>query len=237
MASAFVDSAYKSKLPDLMKTHNFSYFEICDNKDKVMVYCPSGLSSDQASEFLRDSLDGFIEGEFSVNLFESAKKKSISQTYPFKLTSAVAAIGAVSNLPIQERLALEKKIWELETQQKIEGIVSVFNEKLQALEKPSGGIFGVLDNIQNLVDKYPMIGEVCGNLFRQWMDKQQPAPAAAINGVNDTDQDFINFINACGGMENAKMILQAATPHIKSKGMAFITDLYKFINSYGKGSV
>ncbi len=232
MATAFFNSAYKDKLPDLMKTQNLTYFEICDSKDKVMVYCPSGLSSEQASEFLADNLEGFIDGEFVVSLYESNKKKSISQTFPFKINNAVTGISGASTLPVQERLALEKKIWELETQQRIEGIVKGFDEKLAALEKPSGGIFGILDNIQNIVDKYPMIGEVCGNLFRQWMEKQQPA--AAINGVNDTDPDFMRFINACGGLSNAKMILSAANPHIEKNGTEFLGALYSFINNYGK---
>jgi len=209
MATAFFDSAYKNKLPDLMKTHNFTYFEICDSKDKVMVYCPSGLSSDQASEFLADNLAGFIEGEFSVSLYESNKKKSISQTFPFRLTSAENRISGTSSLPIEERLSLERKIWDLETKQEIAGIKNEFNAKLESLEKSNG----TLGYINSLLENNPQIagivapaiqgilvklGDQIGNAIVGIMGAQQPS--AAINGVNDTDPDFMRFINACGGL-------------------------------------
>jgi hypothetical protein len=231
MASAYFDAAYKSKLPDLMKMHNFGYFEICDNKDKVMVYCPTGLTPDQAADFLNENLSGFMEGEFSVSLFESAKKKAISQTFPFKIVNSIAGINLGASVPVADRLALEKKIWELENEKKIEGIVKGLKEEINQLQKPEqGGIFGALDNIQNLVDKYPFIGEILGNFAKQFM----PTPTAAINGVNEMEPEFIKFINACGGLSNAKMILAAATPHIEKNGTEFLGALYSFINNYGK---
>ena len=231
MASAYFDVNYKSKLPQLMKTHNFSYYEICDNKDKVLTFCPAGLTPEQAAEFLSDNLSGFVDGEFSVSLFESARKKSVSQTFPFKLTNPIAAIGAAAPVPMTERIALEKKIWELESEKKIEGIVKGLKDEISALQKPEqGGIFGVLDNIQSIVDKYPIIGEVINNIAKKYLQPETPA----INGVNDTDADFIRFINACGGLDNAKQVLNLATPLIEKNGIPFLSDLYKYMANYGK---
>lgn len=230
MASAYFDSSFKNKLPDYMVTHNFSYFEVCDSKDKVLISCPLGLDSKAASEFLAETLGGFVEGEFSVNLYESAKKKSICSVYPFKLTSVISGFNQ-SHISTDDKLAYERRIWELENQQKIEGLVKGFNEKLQALEKPQGTIMGYLDNLQVIIDRFPIIGAIMEGMAAKYLAPQQ---AAAINGVNDTDQDFINFINACGGIENAKMLLKVATPHIVKHKMAFISDLHNFINNYGK---
>lgn len=230
MASAYFDLSFKNKLPDYMTAHNFSYFEICDAKDKVLITCPIGLDPKDASEFLAETLNGFVEGEFSVNLYESAKKKSTCSVYPFKLAAAVSGFVAGS-ISTDDRLTYERKIWELENQQKIEGLVKGFNDKLQALEKPQGGIIGALDNLQAIIDKFPVIGTIMEGLASKYLAPQAPA---AINGVNDSDPDFIRFVNACGGLSNAKMILQAANPHIEQKGMTFIADLYKFINNYGK---
>jgi len=229
MATTYFSIGYKDKLPDIMKRDGFSHFEISDAKDKLMVYCPSGYSVEDAANYLKESLDGIQEGEFNVSLFQSDKKKANNKTFAFKIP-AVQQISGVSNYSkeiAEKEKALDKREFEWNLQRMLDERDAKHKAEIDALkENSSSGIMGVLDNLQNVIDKYPVIG----NLLNHYLMPKE----AAINGVDsEMDRDLQRIASIIGGDDALKQLVKGVADQVTgSRGLEFMIKLQTFIKQF-----
>lgn len=216
-----------------MRRDGFTYFEIVDSKDKIMVFCPSGLSQEEAADYLKDSLDAIQEGEFSVILYLSEKKKSVNKTFSFKInTTSIAGFGGgLTQAQIDREKALDRRELEWNFKRMLEDQDKKHQAEIEELKvKESGGIMGVIDGIQNIIDKYPVIGTILSNYASKLMGEQQ---TTAINGVDDMETDLQRIAQMIGGEQALKDLVKVVADRVSGKrGFEFMVKLQAFFKEF-----